>query len=125
MSTVKNGCLWLLAAALAAAAGNVVALGDWKSDFARKAVGSIAQEAIEEAVEDELKDAAFDTLGADLSQAGRDYALRRTAIGSEAGRAIGAAMTAADVADSMDDALEAAEAVRKINKARKAIQRVR
>jgi hypothetical protein len=117
---------WLFAAALTVVTGYAITLGDWKSELAKKAVGRVAREGLEDALGDALRDAAFDAAAGaiDLDRIGRDVrdAARRAELGSTAREAVEVAMTASDVASTIDAALDAAEAAKKINKVRKAIK---
>jgi len=125
---------WLLAVTLGVLAMLMasygIALGDWKSEIVKKAVGKAARAGIQEALEDAVKDAAFDAALRSAAVVGeradRDVrdALRRAEFGADARRAAEAAMTAADVASSLDAALDAVKAAKKINKARKVIKRI-
>ena len=99
------------------------ALGDWKSELARTAVRSAAPAGIQEAVEDAVKDRAFDaTLGAVGSEA---YTARQVTFGENAGAALESAMTAADVAATLDRASEVVEAAQKVHRARKVVKTIK
>ena len=125
INTVSMQIQWLFAPILAMLmTTSTTAPADWKSHLARKVVGRVAQEGIEEALEDVWKDAAFDVAAGALDRHVGD-ASRRAQIGATASEAVEAAMTAADVASSIDTALDAAETAKKVNKARKAIKKIR
>ena len=91
--------------------------------MARKAVGRVAQEAIEEAMEDVWKDAAINvgTEVLDRHLGDADW----VAIGDTASDAVEVAMTAADVASRIDNALDVADAAKKVHKATKTLRKVR
>ena len=114
---------WMLAVAVILMVNHLNALGDWKSALVRTAVGNAARAGIQEAVEDAVKDRAFDaTLGAVDAEV---YAVQPVTFGENAGAAVEAAMTAADVAATLDRASEVAEAAQKINRARKAVKTIK
>jgi len=111
---------WPLATTLALVLSSQAgALGDWKSELAKKAVGKAAREGIEEAVEDAISD-NIDTAFATVSSNPDLRALAPTV-----GVGIEEAMRIADVASSIDRALDVAEAAKKIHKTAKAIKRIK
>ena len=109
---------------MAAIAVPAVGLSDWKDDLARKAVGRVAREGIEEALKDEALDAA---LSATARGTARYVESRRldpselVEIADTVGTGVEVAMKASDVADALDDAADVAKTLQKVNKIRKAI----
>jgi hypothetical protein len=137
--------LWLLVAVLVIAEVGT-ALGDWKSDVARRAIGRAAQAGIEAAVRNAVEDAAYDAAmsaaqnavvpepAVPVPQSFNDLPEPRLnapnveVIGVTASAAAEAGMIAANVASAIDtaqDVADAARTVRKVNDVRKAIKVIR
>jgi hypothetical protein len=116
---------WLFAPILALLiTTSPTAAADWKSHLAKKVVGRVAQEGIEEALEDVWQDAAFDVAAEAFDRHVGDAA-RAAAIGKTASEAVEAAMIAGDIASGLDNALDAAEAAKKVHKATKTLKKIR
>jgi hypothetical protein len=92
----------------------------WPGRLWEKAAQAGIEEAVENAVRDEAFDAALGAVGVELAERAQ-----RASFGPNAVDAFEASMTAADIASTLDRAADVAEAARKINKARKIIKRVR
>jgi uncharacterized membrane protein len=86
-----------------------ILLGDWGAEAARRAVGRVAREAIEDALQDAAVAAVLDNA-------------IPNAVGSVAAQGIETAIRAAEVADTLDDVMDAAEAVKTIRKIGKIVR---
>ena len=112
---------WFVAIAVAAA--SVVLAGDWKSDIARRTIGSAVREGLEHAAKDAALDAALDAASDAISPAVVNYTASRfrdidhhIEIAVEVGDVVEAATRVADVAESLDDVADAARVAKRIGK---------
>jgi hypothetical protein len=83
--------------------------GDWAKEAAKRAVGGVAREAMEEALEDSAVNVVLDEVV-------------ENAVGAAAREGIESAMQVAEVADTLDDVMDATETlntIRKIGKLRR------
>jgi hypothetical protein len=104
------------AASLAFAA--VGAAADWKGDVARKAVGRVVREGLENAIKDAALDAALDTATEAATYTAprlRDVDELAT-FGAALSEGVESAMRVADVASTLDNVADVAKTVKKIKK---------
>ena len=116
--------IWFVATAVAAA--SVVLAADWRSDLARKTIGSAVREGLEDAAKDAALDAALDVAADAVSPSVRNYATSRfrdiddhIEFATEVGDGVETAMRVADVAETLDDVADAARVAKNIGKLRK------
>jgi hypothetical protein len=110
----------------AAMAVPVVGLtGDWGEDLAKKAIGRVAREGIEEALKDQALDATLDaaTRGAvRYTESELRERYEHEDIAAAVSTGVEVAMRASDVADTLDDVADVADTLKKVNKIRKVIR---
>src|SRR5215813_5462736 len=104
-----------MAASLAFAA--IDAGADWKGDVARRAIGRVAQEALENAIEDAELDRALDAATESAVYAApRLRNIDELAVADDVSDGVETAMRVAAVADALDDVADVAKTVKKIKR---------
>lgn len=98
---------------------------DWAEDLAKKAVGRVAREGIENALKDEALDATLNAAARGVevyAESERRERYEHAEVAEVVGTGVEVAMRTADVAEALDAAADVAETVSKVNKIRKVVR---